>query len=85
VWAYRHLPVDLYGDPRQTQGNPWVKTGGSPMTDPQIHGSMVHGVWGWFTERFFLLCYGRRLCIENWLVSAALLLTGRLPIGPGIP
>lgn len=28
VWAYRHLPVDLYGDPRQAQGNPWEKTRG---------------------------------------------------------
>jgi hypothetical protein len=31
------------------------------MTDPQICGSMVHGVWGWFTKLLFLLCYGRRL------------------------
>jgi DNA-binding NarL/FixJ family response regulator len=30
VWAYRGLPVDLHGDPRPTQRNPWEKTRGFP-------------------------------------------------------
>jgi DNA-binding NarL/FixJ family response regulator len=28
VWVYRHLPVDLHGDSRQTQGNPCEKSRG---------------------------------------------------------